>query len=80
MLCCFKADVTAFFVADVVATAVLADVIAKWLMLNPPMGVCGRCYGHWVNVLIFILMLYLRPHPIFCNVPRGSHNFQLLSH
>ena len=51
--------------ADVIATAVLADVIAKWLMLNPPMGVCGRCYGHWVNVLILILMLYLRPHPIY---------------
>ena len=45
-LYCFKADVTAFFVADVVAWwlmllphAVLADVMAKWLMLNPPMGV-----------------------------------------
>ena len=35
------------------------------LILSPPMGVCGRCYGHWVNVLILILMLYLRPHPIY---------------
>ena len=44
-----------FFVADVIATAVLADVIARWLMLNPPMGVCGRCYGHWaIKEALFI--------------------------
>ena len=55
-----------FFVADVIATAVLADVIARWFdVKSTHRCVCGRCYGHWVNVLILILMLYLRPHPIY---------------
>ena len=36
-----------FFVADVIATAVLADVIARWLMLNPPMGMCGMWQMLW---------------------------------
>ena len=54
-----------------IAVHVWLVLLPRWLMEGPPMGGGGIHYsqsdkwnGHWVNVLISILMFYVGPHPI----------------